>query len=978
MSKTSAENVRFAVLGPVLAWFGEREVDLGSPQQRAVLAALLLRRGQQVTVGELVHAVWGKERPAAAVSVLRTYVSRLRKVLEPEREAGAGPRLIVSAADGYQARVSEHALDLHRFEHQVAEARRLRAAGETAVAGDLLHSALGLWQGTPLAGLPGPLAAAERARLAEQHLGVLEFRLDTDLQLGRHADLIGELDGLTGEHSLREELWRLLMLALYRSGRQADALAAYRRSRGVLVRELGIEPGAALRDLHDRILTGDPSLDLVPPIARPGPAEPARPTPSAKPSANAIRPAQLPADLRTFTGRHQELEEVRALLPGGAAPPAAVVISAIGGMAGIGKTALAVHWAHEIAHRYPDGQLYVNLRGFDSTGSVVPSEEALRTFLDALGVPPERIPTTGLDAQAALYRSLLAERRVLVLLDNARDTEQVRPLLPGAPGCLVIVTSRNRLTGLIANDGARPLTLHPLAPGEALDFLHRRLGTARVTAEPKAVDDIIERCARLPLALAVVAARATTNPHFALAAIAGELADSRSNLDAFTGGDLSADVQAAFSWSYEALSAPAARLFRLLGLHSGQDVSTPAAAALAGLPPRQVRPLLIQLTSAHLLTEYRPGRYSLHDLLRVFAAEQARTDGAPEERDRAVERMLTWYLHTANAADILLSPHSARVPLDPLPPDCGPLEFTTPEQALHWCETERANLVAAVHLAAATGHPGIAWRLSATLWTFFHRRLHAHDWYSTNQVALAAATAAGDLPGQATAHNHLAGALMTMRRLEQSITHFRRTIELNRMLGNSYNTAMGLSNLGTVYLEAGQLRKSVEYLRRALARIRVADAPWAKALVLANLGDAYQRLGLFDQAIDCLKEALSVVHALGDHWIEGVALDILGTVYFRLRRHDEAFENYHQALERHRGASNRGRQCETLRNLGDLHLAVGDRDAARSCWQQALTLLEEVEEFDHPEAETLRARLRALDSPLPTGNPAGTRPCPED
>ncbi|WP_210594210.1 BTAD domain-containing putative transcriptional regulator, partial [Streptomyces sp. GESEQ-35] len=519
MNAAYEEPLRFAVLGPVRAWRGERELDLGSPQQRLVLAALLLRRGRPATVAELVDAVWGDRAPPAAVSVLRTYASRLRKVLEPGRDAGESPQVIVSAADGYLARVPEHSLDLGVFEQRVAEAKKLRAEGEVPAAAELLHTALDGWEGTPLAGLPGPLAETERSRLAEERLTTLETRLDVDVQLGRHNAVIAGLTALAGEHPLRERLCRLLMLALYRSGRQAEALAAYRRTRSTLVAELGIEPGASLQELHDRILAADASLT-------PSAPEEEADTQESPVAGYPARPAQLPADLAAFTGRQAELEQTQALLSDEGERPSTVVISAIGGMAGIGKTTLAVHWAHRIAHRYPDGQLYINLRGFDPTGTVMPPEEAIRVSLDALGVPPRRIPGS-LDAQAALYRSLLTNRRMLILLDNARDTEQVRPLLPGSPGCLVIVTSRSQLTGLIANDGAHPLALSPLTPAEAHGFLARRVGAARLAAEPEATHEIIARCARLPLALAVVAAHAATHPGFPLDAVAKKLHDSQ-------------------------------------------------------------------------------------------------------------------------------------------------------------------------------------------------------------------------------------------------------------------------------------------------------------------------------------------------------------------------------------------------------------------------------------------------------------------
>ncbi|MGW4104197.1 BTAD domain-containing putative transcriptional regulator, partial [Streptomyces sp. NPDC004976] len=496
-------SVRFSVLGPVRAWRGEQELDLGSPQQRVVLAALLLSRGRPLALGELIRAVWGEEPPTAAVSVLRTYVSRLRKILEPGRNQGEPPRLLVSVGDGYLLRIQEDALDLAVFERRVAEARKRQTEGELSAAAELLHTALGAWQGPALAGLPGPLAESECSWLDEQRFAALETRLDIDVSLGRHDTVVPELLSLVHRHPLRERLSGLLMLALYRSGRQAEALAAYQGARDALVAELGVEPGTPLQDLHDRILAADPTLLPAPPPApdrhsrpatdipggqdsptatahpagpralHPGHHQALQPTDpqadhqadhQADPQADhqaihpadphadhrpAVRPAQLPADLPTFTGRQAELALLRALLPPDGSPPATLVISAIGGMGGIGKSALAVHWAHEVADRFPDGQLHINLRGFDPSGSVMTPDEAVRIFLDALGVPPMRIPA-GVDAQVALYRSMLARRRMLILLDNARDTEQVRPLLPGSRGSLVVVTSRNRLAGLVA------------------------------------------------------------------------------------------------------------------------------------------------------------------------------------------------------------------------------------------------------------------------------------------------------------------------------------------------------------------------------------------------------------------------------------------------------------------------------------------------------------------------------------------------
>lgn len=947
--------LRFAVLGPVRAWRGARELDLGSPQQRLVLAALLLRRGRLVTVAEFIDAVWGAEPPAAALSVLRTYVSRLRKVLEPLRPAGESPKVIVSAANGYLAHVPDQALDLGVFEQQVARAKKLHAAGEVSAAADLLHRALNQWHETPLAGLPGPLAHAERVRLDEVRLGTLEARLDMDVQLGRHSEVIAELRTLVKRHPMRERLCHLLMLALYRSGQQAEALACYRRARRLLVTELGIEPATPLRELHDRILAADASLDASPqphqhatiPVHGQA-APPLTPSPAG--------PAQLPGDLRTFTGRVSELNRVRALLAAPEGPPSTVIFS---GMAGVGKTTLAVHFAHEIADRFPDGQLFVNLRGFDPTGSIMTSEEAIRIFLDVLGVHPTRIPAQ-LDAQAALYRSLLADRRVLIVLDNARDVEQTRPLLPGAPGCLVILTSRNQLIGLIAGDGAQPLTLPQLTLGDARALLARRLGAERVAAEPRAVEEIIERCGRLPLALALVSARAATHPYFPLSAMAEELRDSDGSLDALSSGGLSTDVRAVFSWSYEALSPEAARLFRLMGIHPRLDaISVAAVAALAGVPRREARSLLAELAGVHLLTECMPGRYSVHDLLRTYATEQLLADEEPSSRERAGERLLSWYLHTVDAAYPLLTPDRRRVPLEPVPSACHPLDFTSYEQVVRWCESERGNLVAVIQQAAVSGRQAMAWRLAAALWGFFYLRRHLHDWLSTSRSALEAARAAHDRQGEAWSLGGVADALTQMHRFDEAIDHYHQQMRVHQELGDGDGTGRCMISLGHAYLQRGRLDKAIDFSRRGLAATERCGHAWGVAVALTNLGDACQRLGRFDEAEDCLEEALAILRSTGNRWFEGNVLHLLGTIAHRLCRRDEAVEHYLQALEAHRDVGNRWGEGHTFGNLGDLQMAAGEPEAARASWRQALTIFQEFD--DMPSAEKIRAVLSKAD-----------------
>ncbi len=644
--------LRLGVLGPLRVWRGEAVVGLGPVQERVVLAVLCLLAGRPVGWQQMIDAVWGEAPPRHAVNLVQRHVSGLRRVLEPGRAERAPSGLLAWTDAGYLLALPEGALDLGVFEGELGRARAARAAGDLREAAGALHSALGLWRGPVCDGLSSPFLDAQRDRLAESRLGVTEERIELDLAVGDHGDLVGELRDLVAGHPLRERLHGLLMLALYRAGRQADALAAFRNARRQLREELGVEPGAGLQRLHQQILAADPELAgaAVAGVRAGASAQAGPPRPL---------PAQLPHRVPEFTGRAAELSRLDALAAGDGGGGTAVVIPAITGTAGVGKTALAVHWAHQISGRFPDGQLYVNLRGFEPAGPAMTPAEAIRGFLDAFAVAPEQIPAR-LESQAALYRSLLAQRRVLVVLDNAADADQVRPLLPGSPGCLVIVTSRNELTGLIATEGAQPVVVDVLSLAEARQLLCRRLGEPRVRAEAAAADDIIALCARLPLALTLVAARAAAHPGFGLAALAAELREAGGSLDVFDSGDQATNVRAVFSWSYQRLSVPGRGLFRLLGVHPGPDAATPAVASLAGMPAGQVRPALAELARAHLVTERVPGRFAFHDLLRAYATELAHAQDSEQDRLAARRRVLDHYLHTACRADQVLNPHRDR------------------------------------------------------------------------------------------------------------------------------------------------------------------------------------------------------------------------------------------------------------------------------------------------------------------------------
>jgi DNA-binding SARP family transcriptional activator len=576
------------------------EIQVSAPKQRVVLAALLRRANQVVSLDELAEVLWDSTPPPTARVTLRNHVKSLRQVLGPAVSAR-----IVTLPPGYLIDLREPELDLLRFTSLCAAGSEAVRARRWDQADASLSEALALWRGSPLADVPSEvLRRDEIPRLEQLRLQAQEYRIDAALRLGRHAEVIPELRLLVAQHRMRERFHGQLMLALYQSGQQAEALAVYRGARQLLVGELGVEPGPALRQLHQAMLAGAADLSASVPEA---------------PATMRVLPRQVQAGISDFVGRESQLTALSSALDAASGETA---VSTVVGGPGVGKTTLAVNWAHQAAGKFPDGQLYVNLRGFDPSGCPVPPAEAIQGFLDALGVPPASIPA-GLPARAALYRSLMAGRRMLVLLDNARDSDQARPLLPGSPGCLVLVTSRSELPGLVAAEGARTLRLGVFSDAEALELLARRIGSAGVAAEPDVARELTLLCARLPLALAIMAARVNARPGFPLAALAEELRDGSGRLDALAMGEHAADIREVFSWSYRCLQPPAARMFRLLGRYPGADFTAAAAAGLAAVTPREARGLLRELTRCHLLAEPAPGRYAFPGLLRAYAAELA-------------------------------------------------------------------------------------------------------------------------------------------------------------------------------------------------------------------------------------------------------------------------------------------------------------------------------------------------------------------
>ena len=719
-------STRFRILGPLEVWSGQTWTPIGAPKWRTLLAVLLLNHGQVVSTERLVDELWGDEPPAKPANLVATYVHRLRGLIgDPDG------RVLVTRAPGYRVVVDGDELDALRFTRLVAAGRRALADGAAARAVELLSEALDLFRGPPLADLRfSGLLGAEANRLEESRVAALGLRIEAEIDSGDAAGTVAELRRLTSDHPLREELWALLMRALCGAGRQAEALEAYERARTVIGDELGVDPGPGLRQLHQEILEADarPAARPAKPASRagaadPGPAPRTARTPSSTAQAVPAALSQLPADVPDFTGRADQVAYLCRLfsgIPEGGDGTGAVVVSLIAGAGGLGKTTLAVHVAHQLRARFPDGQLYVDLRG--ASDQPAATADVLARFLRELGVDGDQVPASE-DERAGLYRTRLAGRRMLVVLDDARDAAQVRQLVPGSVSCGVLVTSRNLMPGLI---GGRLVDLDVLDPADAGALLAKIVGADRLNAEPDAADRLLAACAGLPLAIRIAGVRLAGRPCWTIQSLAGKVADERRRIDEFKAGDLA--VRACFQVSFDSLPAARpgrpdpARTFRLLGLWHGPFISLPAAASLLAEPEDLVADSLETLVDAHLLQSLATDRYRLHDLLRVYAAEKAEAEETKRDRDDAVLRVLTWYLHTAEAAGRVISPQHARVPLGDSHLVRPALAFASLEQALDWCESARANLVAAASQAASCDMHEIAWRLPAAMMSFFYRR----------------------------------------------------------------------------------------------------------------------------------------------------------------------------------------------------------------------------------------------------------------
>ncbi len=948
--------VGFRLLGTAEAQGDGTAIDLGHPRQRAVLGVLLLEANRIVSTSQLLDRVWGECSPKRGRETVYNYVSRLRTALRAVEDEVRLER----RSGGYLLAVDKEAVDVHQFRCLVT---RARTVDDDRGALELFEQALQLWRGEVLPGVDTPWVTGLRVTLDNERLAAELDHVDTALRCGRHTLLFPSLSARAARYPLDERVAGQMMLALYRSGRQAEALEHYQVLRRRLADELGADPGPDVQRLHHRILTADASLTAP---SRPGPAPKA-----------VVVPRQLPAAVPYLVGRVRESAALTAQVES-AAGSGTVVITSVGGTAGIGKTALAVHWAHRVRDRFPDGQLYVNLRGFDPRAQAMDSAEAVRGFLDALGVTRQHVPPSP-EAQIALYRSLLDGRRILVVLDNARDAQQVRPLLPGTAGAVAVVTSRNRLPGLVAVDGAHPISLDLLTEQEAHQLLIRRLGPRRVAAEPQAVRQIIARCARLPLALTIAATRAAQSG-FPLAALAEELTETAQRLDVLSCDDPAGEVRAVFSWSYTALTPPAARLFRLLGLQPGPDISVTAAAGLAALPPHEARALLAELTRASLLTEHAPGRYALHDLLRDYAAEQAHSTDPSQEHHAATHRMLDHYLHTAHAAAQLLDPTWDSLILPPPLTGVSPEHPADHERAMAWFTTEHAVLLAAVHHAAATGFNAHTWQLAQALATYLDRRGHWHDLAAVGNAALNAADLLADPLGQPVAHSIVARTHRRHGNYDAARAHLRHALNLFGRTGNLPGQADAYIELARLQGWRGPHAELLTLARRAHTLYQSCGHRLGQAQALTAIGWAHTRLGDHAQALTYCRQSLPVLEEFDDRERQTYAWESIGHAHQHLAQRSQAVTCYRHALELCRGFGDRFLEADVLDRLGDTHHAAGDPDAAHSAWRHALTILTEL---DHSQADEIRAKLAAVGTPCEPepaalSGAAGERPlqCP--
>ncbi|MEU4740656.1 BTAD domain-containing putative transcriptional regulator [Actinosynnema sp. NPDC023658] len=928
MADRSKSGLEFGVLGPLQVLADGRQLVIGRKGMRGLLAMLVLEANRVVPIDEIVDSLWADEPPATARTIVHGYVSRLRRMLEEADPAGSAR--ILTTPPGYQLAVDPWRLDFHRARQLVSSARGKPAP----IRAQLLREALGLWRGQVLADVPGNPVTSD---LEELRLAAVEERIEAELELGRHLELVGELRQLVNEHPFRERLVGHMMRALYRSGQRADALEAYQRFHRRVVDELGIDPGPGLRVLHEQVLRDDPTL------SSPGLTEPAL----VPPRPGVVVPAQLPAAASGFIGRDEELAWLDRLCD--SRDPAATTIAVVNGAAGIGKSELAVTWGHRRAEQFPDGLLFASLNGFAPDRGPVQPAEVLARFLLALGVPADGLPRD-LDDRVGLYRSVLAKRRVLVVLDDAWDPEHVRLLLPPGAGSVVLVTSRRRLESLVVSNGARMLTLGTLSEEESIRLVDEVVGKPLSDQEPAAVRMLAELCGNLPLALRIAAAKLVFSPEWTVEALVGQLSDDAARLRTLDLADTGDGVERALAVSYRNLPPELADAFRAAGLVPGRWVSPHAISAICDIDLGTAAARLADLADAHLLVEQWRGGFVLHDLVRLYAR------GVVQHRERGLRRLMDYYLCACDQARRLIRPVSDGLDFTG---DTTSARPATSSQALSWFDKEWSNLVALVHASSEAGLHEQVWQLVRLVHTYCVTRLVVREWHGIAEFGLASARVIGDRRGEMLVlhamHdlNNRAGALRGT--LDQARLAHRIAVELDE----PRYLVMTLDQLALALVAEDRVEEALKHHQEAVELARRDGDALGEATALNNLAQVEQRLGLRETAAEHQFQAMEIYHHNGDERAYAVAVNNLAELYAELGLLPEAEEQARQAVELARGGSMQFEEAFGRQVLGSVLARRGERVAAQAELAESLRLFERL---GSPRAMLVRTALEALTS----------------
>lgn len=946
--------MEFRILGSVELRVDGQPCQLGPAKERQILAILLLAPGQPVSIDALIDRVWGDKPPSNARGNIHSYTSRLRGRLT--RHLGESVPRLIRRSGSYVLEVDPETVDLHCFFRLNAQARAIAASGNSADALRLLRDSEKLWRGEPLSGLSGEWVTKMRTSLENEHRAAIGTRIAMELDTGRHAEVVGELHTLAHQYPYDESFVEYLMLALYRCGRQGEALEAYHRASHRLVEDLGTEPGPSLRQIYERILRGDPALATPPARSQvpPGPMA-----------------DNLPRDIPEFTGRQAELSRLYDELE---RSPSTVTIAALDGMAGAGKTALAVHLAHVLADRYPDGRWFLHLRAHDPHQPPVDPVEGLEVLLRLLGEDPKSIPDS-LEPRAALWRARIAGRRMLIVLDDAAGAEQVRPFLPGGPGCLVLITSRRRLAGL---EGARPLSLDALIPSDAALLFRRIVGRER-RLDASEVNRLVALCGHLPLAVTIMANKLRHRPARGVSELVTKLSQAKDRLAEMYAGE--SDLRTAFDLSYRELSPDTRQAFRRLGLHIGDDLTAGAAAALIGYDLTRTERILEELIDRHLVEEPESGRIRFHDLLRAYARERAIKEEQAEEIRRAVHRLLDFYLHTADRADRLLHPYRRRAVVDVTHVPASP-SVENPAHASKWLRAERANLLMCAHYAADYGFVTHAVQLSQAIATHLERSAHWREAVRVHEAALRACQVMDDRAGGARVELELSLVHSRLNHYEAAFELAGRGLSTLRALDDLHGQAHALDHLSRVSWMSGHLREALNYAEQALRQFRAIEDQYGEGMALVHLGVALWHLGAVEEAMAVFETSLEVVDGTGDLDTKAMTLNNLGEMYFhsgeyqralglfqeahailretgwqqyeavavnniancyqRTGRHDEALHFYRESLTIHRESGDRRHEADTLCNIGAAYLDMNLDAEALIHFQKALSIAQEI------------------------------------